>query len=192
MKNANLYLLFFALAFIVLACKKDNHELSLENVKYNNNKSSYPSTKMDSAQAINSIIKQKVQEVIDLSTLYSSGKQDTEIDSAMYSQLQGYFYKADSTTLQPLLKELDSFKVRAAKVHNLSIYEKIHKNDTLNFAKFDVEYFSAQNKSIARQQREAQYVLVSTPKQFKKEFKFFFLNFYQPPIKDSISLGVTK
>ncbi len=192
MKNFNQFLLLLGLTLLLIGCKKDKHELSLENVKYNNNKTSYPSANMDSAQAINAITKQKVQEVIDLSILYSSGKKDTEIDSAMYSQLQGYFFEADSTTLQPLLKELDSFKVRAAKVHSLNVYEKIHENDTLNFARFEVEYFSAQNKSLAKKQREAQYILVSSPKQFKKEFKFFFLDFYRLPIKDSTALGVTR
>lgn len=147
---------------------------------------------MDSAQAIQSITKQKVQEVLDLSILYSSGKKDTEIDSAIHSQLLGYFHNPDSLTLRPLLAELDSFKVRSAKVTDFKVYEKVHGVDTLNYASFNVDYFSDQNRPIAKRKKEAQYILVSAPKQFKKEFKFYFLNFYQEPVKDSTSVGVTR
>lgn len=191
MKHLNIFLILLIAVFAVIACKKEP-ELSLETVKYNNNKTTYPETKMDSAQAINAITKQKVQEVIDLSILYSSGNQDTEIDTAMYSQILGYFHKADSTTLKPLLSELDSLKVKNARVSNLEVFEKIHKKDTLNFAKFNVEYFDANKKAIATKQREAQYILMSAPKKFKKEFKFYFLNFYNKPLNDSTSAGVTR
>ncbi|WP_228410971.1 hypothetical protein [Chryseobacterium taklimakanense] len=126
MKHHNIFFILLIAVFAVIACKKEP-ELSLERVKYNNNKTTYPETKMDSAQAINAITKQKVQEVIDLSILYSSGNQDTEIDTAMYSQILGYFHKADSTTLKPLLSELDSLKVKNARVSNLEVFEKIHK-----------------------------------------------------------------
>lgn len=191
MKHLNIIFILLIAVFAVIACKKEP-ELSLETVKYNNNKKTYPETKMDSAQAINAITKQKVQEVIDLSILYSSGNRDTEIDSAMYSQILGYFHKADSTTLKPLLSELDSLKVKNARINNLNVFERIHKKDTLNFAKFSVEYFDANKKPIATKEREAQYILVSAPKQFKKEFKFYFLNFYNEPLNDSTSVGVTR
>lgn len=186
------YILFILIVFIgFFSCKKDN-ELSLEKVKYNSNKTSYPNTKMDSVQAINAITKQKVQEVLDLSILYSSSNKDTEIDSTMYAQILGYFHKSDSTTLKPLLSELDSLKVRNAKINTFSVYERIFNKDTLSFAKFDVEYFDANQKSIGTKNREAQYILASAPKKFKKEFKFYFLNFYNKPLMDSTSLGVTK
>ncbi len=191
MKHLNIILILLITFFAVTACKKEP-ELSLETVKYNNNKKSYPENKMDSAQAINAITKQKVQEVIDLSILYSSGNRDTEIDSAMYSQILGYFHKPDSTTLKPLLSELDSLKVKNAKISNLKVIERIHKKDTLNFAKFSVDYLDASKKVIATKEREAQYILMSAPKQFKKEFKFYFLNFYNKPLNDSTSVGVTR
>lgn len=191
MKHLNIIFILLITVFAVTACKKEP-ELSLETVKYNNNKKSYPENKMDSAQAINAITKQKVQEVIDLSILYSSGNRDTEIDSAMYSQILGYFHKADSTTLKPLLSELDSLKVKNAKISNLKVIERIHKKDTLNFAKFSVDYLDASKKVIATKEREAQYILMSAPKQFKKEFKFYFLNFYNKPLNDSTSVGVTR
>lgn len=179
---------------LAVACKKEQApNLSLEQVKYNSNKSSYPSTKMDSAQAINKITKQKVREVLELSILYKAGKQDTDIDAALYKQILGYFYKPDSLTVHKLLTELDSLNVGNARIGNFEVTERYFKEDTLNFARFDVQYFDRNNRPIGSFQREAQYVLVPAEIRFKKEFKFFFLNFYQRPIlKDSISSGVTR
>ncbi len=193
MSKLHRQVLVLLVALLTYSCQdKPEGPVSLEQVKYNNNKTSYPDTKMDSLQAINAITRQKVQEVIDLSILYSSGKKDTEIDSAMYTQILGYFHAPDSLTLQPLLQELEGFKVRSAKVNNLQVYEEYHQQDTLNFARFQVDYFDASNKPIARKQREAQYILVSSPQKFKKQFRFYFLTFYNQPLKDSISEGVTK
>ena len=179
---------------LAVACKKEQApNLSLEQVKYNSNKSSYPSTKMDSAQAINKITKQKVREVLELSILYKAGKQDTDIDAALYKQILGYFYKPDSLTVHNLLTELDSLNVGNARIGNFEVTERYFKQDTLNFARFDVQYFDRNNRPIGSFPREAQYVLVPAEIRFKKEFKFFFLNFYQKPIlKDSISSGVTR
>lgn len=175
----------------MIGCKKEDG-LSLEKVKYNNNKISYPKVQMDSTQAINAITRQKIQEVLDLSILYNSSNKDTEIDSTMYTQLLGYFHKADSNTLKPLLNELSAYNVKNAKIRNLSVYEKKYDKDTLNFAKFNVDYFGDNNKSIGSKVREAQYILISSPVKFKQEFKFYFINFYRTPPKDSVSVGVIK
>lgn len=190
MKKLN-KLFLLSLIFLIFSCKKEEPKPSLEEVKYNTNQKSYPSTKMDSALAINKITKQKIQELLDLSVLYNAGKKDTEIDSVVYSQMQNYFYKPDSMTFKPLFKELESLKVKKAKVNSLEVYKKTFKNDTLDFAKFDVEYFD-DTKPIGKYQRDAQYILLSAPIQFKREFKFYFLNFYKVPPNDSILSGVTK
>lgn len=188
----NIRNIFIITAILLLyACKKEESALSLEQIKYNNNQKSYPSTKMDSAQAINSITKQKIQELLDLSVLYSSGNKDTEIDSVMYAQMKNYFLNPDTLALKPLLKELESLKVHRAKINNIEVYKTFKGQDTLDFAQFDVEYFS-NHKSIGTFPRNAQFALISTPIQFKKEFKFYFLNFYKAPAKDSTSSGVTK
>ena len=85
-KKNNIVFLLIALFFVVFSCKKENTEPSdLEKLRNNNNKISYPVTKMDSAQAISFITKQKIQELLDLSTLYTSGNRDTEIDSVIYA-----------------------------------------------------------------------------------------------------------
>src|SRR5690606_27768239 len=193
MRKITRLILIFVLLSAVFACKKETPNLSLEQVKYNTNKSSYPSTKMDSAQAINKITKQKVREVLELSILYKAGKQDTDIDSALYNQILGYFYKPDSLTVRNLLNELDSLQVGNARIGSFEVTERYFKKDTLNFARFDVQYYDRNNLPVGTSAREAQYVLVPAEIRFKKEFKFYFLNFYQQPIlKDSTSSGVTR
>ncbi len=185
--------LILALVFIVFSSKKEATELSdLEKIRNNNNTVSYPVIKMDSAQAISFITKQKIQELLDLSTLYTSGNRDTEIDSVIYSQMKSYFSEDDSTKLQPLLKQLDSFKVKTAKVGNISVSKEIIGTDTLDFAKFDVEYFDQKNKSIGTFEKTAQYMLKLFPVKFKKEFRFYFVDFDPVPKKDSTSAGVVK
>lgn len=195
MNNPNKIVLFlFALLFSVLSCsKEETHPSDLEIVRNNNNQKSYPATKMDSAQAITSITKQKIQELLDLSTLYTAGNRDTEIDSVIYNQMmKSYFVNQDSTQLKTLLAQLDSLKVKSAKVGNIAVTKEITEKDTLDLARFSVEYFDARNRSLGIFEKNAQYVLKRSPVNFKKEFKFYFVNFDIPPVKDSTSVGVTK
>ncbi|WP_100076465.1 hypothetical protein [Chryseobacterium camelliae] len=194
MKINNNFLLFAILVCSLLACTKKTTEVSdLDKLRNSNNKASYPAVQMDSAQAINFITRQKVQELLDLSTLYLSGNRKTEIDSVIYSQMESYFHKPDSLTFNRLFRELDSLKVKTAKVKSLEVYKDYYKEDTLDFARFDVEYFDDKNRSLGNYEKNAQYILVSKPIQFKKEFKFYFLNFYAPPLKkDTTSVGVTR
>ncbi|MCQ9636488.1 hypothetical protein MP478_13360 [Chryseobacterium sp. WG14] len=193
MKKINNFLIFAVLFLAVIACNNKKTEVSdLDKLRNSNNAKSYPAVQMDSMQAINSITKQKVQELMDLSTLYLSGNRNTEIDTVIYSQMQSYFHKPDSLTFKRLFRELDSMKVRSIKVNNLSVYKEFYKKDTLDYAKFNVEYFDSKNKSLGNFEKNAQYILLSTPK-LKKEFKFYFLDFYSKPLKkDSTSVGVTK
>ena len=192
MKRINNFLVFAVLSLVIFACNKKTEISDLEKLRNSNNTKSYPAVQMDSMQAINSITKQKVQELLDLSTLYLSGNRNTEIDTVIYSQMQSYFHKPDSLTFKRLFTELDSLKVRSVKVNNLNVYKEFCKKDTLDYARFNVEYFDDKNKSLGSFEKNAQYILLSTPK-LKKEFKFYFLDFYSRPlVKDSTSLGVTK
>lgn len=193
MKIINKFLVFAVMLLTLAACNNKNKEVSdLDKLRNSNNTKSYPAVQMDSAQAINFITRQKVQELLDLSTLYLSGNRNTEIDTVIYSQMKSYFHRPDSLTFKKLFNELDSLKVKSAKVSSLEVYKDFYKKDTLDFAKFNVEYFDERNKSLGIFERNAQYILVSTP-QLKKEFKFYFLNFYSTPLKkDSTSVGVTK
>ncbi|RZJ51162.1 MAG: hypothetical protein EOO19_01390 [Chryseobacterium sp.] len=192
MKTINKTLFFSILIVLaVISCvKKDDPAISdLDKLRNTNNKT----VQMDSTQAINAITLQKVQDVLDLSTLYLSGEKNTEIDTAIYSKIEKYFQKSDSTTFKPLFKELESLQVKKVKVNNINIYQEIQNNDTLDLAKFNVEYFDKKNRSIGTFEKNAQYTLVSKPEKTNKEFKFYFLNFYQRPLKkDSTSTGVTK
>ncbi|MFC6267026.1 hypothetical protein ACFQH0_01465 [Frigoriflavimonas asaccharolytica] len=164
----------------------------LDTLRNSSNKKTYPAQQMDSVQAINSITSQKVQDVFDLSSLYIAGNKNTEIDSSIHAQIKFYFYKPDSLTLKPLFKELESLKVKSAKVNNLEVYDVYYKKDTLNFAKFNVEYFDKERKSIGKFDHKSQFILVPAPKKFKKEFKFYFLDFFSKPLNDSIKSGVIK
>ena len=95
MKTINNFLfLTILLGVIMIACtkKEENTNISdLEKLRNTNN----INVQMDSTQAINTITLQKVQDVLDLSTLYLSGNKKTEIDTAIYSKIEKYFQKSD-------------------------------------------------------------------------------------------------
>lgn len=194
MKSKNkIVILLISLLLITFSCNKESSQRSdLEIVRNNNNKKSYPVTKMDSAQAITFITKQKIQELLDLSTLYTAGNRDTEIDSVIFAQMKSYFVDQDSSKLSPLLLQLDSLKVQTAKVGNISVTKEIRGKDTLDLAKFYVEYFDFKNRLIGSFEKNAQYVLKPSPVKFVKEFKFYFVDFDSKLPKDSTSVGVTK
>lgn len=175
----------------LVSCDKkyDGKDNSLETLRTANNRVTYSKTKLDSVQAINVITSQKVQDLLDLSALYTSGNKDTEIDSVIYTQMQAHFLAKDSNNLKPLLKEMDSLKVKFAKVNNLMTSKSIHEKDTLDFATFDVEYYDNKKTYITTVNRKAQYLLKASPVKFQKEFKFYFTKFYQ---KESDSIQTTK
>lgn len=186
------FLFLFAILMVFASCKKEPAVSELDTIRNNTNKITYSDAVKDSAEAINSITKQKLQELLDLSALYTSGNRDTEIDSVIYSQMHSYFYKPDSNTLKPLLNELDTFNVANAKVNSLTVMKQIVGEDTLDLAKFKVEYFDEKAKSIGVYDREANYIMIPAPVKFKREFRFYFLKFYTNAVKDSTSSGVTR
>lgn len=195
MSKINKYItLLLSLPMLLLySCDKHITEKSdLDKIRTSNNRKSYPVAKMDSVQAIQYITKQKIQELLDLSTLYTSGNRDTEIDSVIYAQMNNYFVKPDSLKLKPLLRQLDSLKVKTAKVGPLQVAKRMKGKDTLDFATFGVEYFDQNNKSVGKFEKNAQYTLKLSPVKFKREFKFYFVNFDIRAPKDSIPSGVTK
>ncbi|MCD9856153.1 hypothetical protein LUD75_15615 [Epilithonimonas sp. JDS] len=195
MKNQNkLYWWTLTLSILIsglISCNKkyDGEDNSLETIRNANNNVTYTKSSLDSLQAINVITSQKVQDLLDLSTLYTSGNKDTEIDSVIYTQMQAHFMTKDSNNLKPLLKEMDSLKVRFAKVNNLKTSKSVIANDTLDFADFDVEYYDKKRTYITTVNRKAQYMLKASPVKFQKEFKFYFNNFYK---KETDSTKTTK
>lgn len=179
----------FILGFVSCNKKYEGEENSLETIRNANNRVTYTKSSLDSLQAINVITSQKIQDLLDLSTLYTSGNKDTEIDSVIYTQMQAHFLSKDSNNLKPLLKEMDSLKVRFATISNLKTSKSIIEKDTLDFANFDVEYYDKKRTYITTVNRKAQYMLKASPVKFQKEFKFYFTNFYK---KESDSIKTTK
>jgi len=195
MKNQNKLYWWIAVLFMIItgiiSCNKkyDGEDNSLETIRNANNRVTYTKSSLDSLQAINVITSQKIQDLLDLSTLYTSGNKDTEIDSVIYTQMQAHFMTKDSNNLKPLLKEMDSLKVRFAKVNNLKTSKSVVQQDTLDFANFDVEYYDKKKTYITTVNRNAQYMLKASPVKFQKEFKFYFNNFYK---KESDTTKTTK
>ena len=142
----------------IISCNKkyEGDENSIEVIRNANNNGTYSKTKLDSLQAINLITTQKVQDLLDLSALYTSGNKDTEIDSVIYTQMQAHFLSKDSSNLTPLLKEMDSLKVKFAKVSKLTTSKTVKEKDTLDFATFDVEYYDKSKTYITTVNRKAQ------------------------------------
>lgn len=175
----------------IISCNKkyEGDENSIEVIRNANNNGTYSKTKLDSLQAINLITTQKVQDLLDLSALYTSGNKDTEIDSVIYTQMQAHFLSKDSSNLTPLLKEMDSLKVKFAKVSKLTTSKTVKEKDTLDFANFDVEYYDNKRTYLTTVKRKAQFTLKASPVKFQKEFKFYFTNFYK---KDYDTIKTTK
>lgn len=182
------YILIMTMSFLAFySCKKDQREGAQE--KYPQNDNSYSNSKMDSLQAINQITKQKIQELLDLSTLYASNKKGTEMDTVIYNQIKTYFLEADSSLINPIVSEIKGLNAHHVKVGKVETEKLISKIDTLDQAKFNVEYFDQNKKMIKSFDKKAIFVLKKNPVKFKQEFKFYFVNFDS---KDSTSVGVTK
>lgn len=189
--NKNKILIYLFILMGLIACKKEQPISDIEVLRNGNNADVYPTTKLDSAQAIASITQQKLQELYDISALYSSGNKNTAIDSLNYNQIQGYFVKKDSNNVKNLLKELDSLKVKNVWVKNLEIASEIKGKDTLDYALYTVEYKNRDQKVIGEFNKKSQYKLLKSPINFKKEFKFYFVQM-DVKSKDSTSSAVNK
>lgn len=191
MKLNKILLILIIIFSLLISCKKNNETVNeLQILRESTNSKSYPAIQMDSLQAVNSITKQKVQELIDLSALYLDGNQDTYIDKAIFKQMEEYFYQPDSLTFKNIFEDFKLNDVKSAKVKNLELLEDIKNGDTLNIAKFSVEYFDKNNRYLGDFERKAQYTM--TPNKENKEFKFYFLTFYEGLEKDSTLSGVIK
>lgn len=192
MKSNKILLAFIIIFLLLVSCNKNNEKTinELQILRESTNSKSYPAIQMDSLQAVNSITKQKIQELIDLSALYLDGNQDTHIDKAIFKQMEEYFYQPDSLTFKNIFEDFRLNNVKSAKVKNLELFEDIQSGDTLNMVKFSVEYFDKNNRYLGDFERKAQYTM--TPNKENKEFKFYFLTFFQGLEKDSISSGVIR
>lgn len=179
---------FFLIVLMLISCKKEVSK-DFNQLKYSKNTTTYSKIKLDSAQAINHIASIKIQELLDLFSLYASGNRDTEIDSVIYKQMQSYFITNDTLSINKITKELDSLKVKTANASILEVIKEVRGIDTLNIARFNVEYFDKNNHKIGLQQKASKFILKKNPTKVSQEFKFYFKDFLQ---NDSTSVGKTK
>lgn len=180
----------------LVSCKK---ETIFEGVRdpeviktYHN--SSSATARMDSVASVNFITRQKLVEIYELTSLYSSSKGDTLMEEILYPQIQTYFLETDTVSIRNLITELDSLKVHYVEIKNMEVEEKDSiQPDSVRTVQFDVRYFSQDKKLIATEARKAVYVLKKEPRKFKHEFVFFFTELgAHPLVNDTISSEVTQ
>lgn len=180
----------------LMSCKK---ETVFEGVRdpeviktYHN--SSSATAKMDSVASVHFITRQKLVEIYELTSLYSSSKGDTLMEGILYPQIQTYFPEADTMSIRNLIMELDSLKVHYVEIKNMELEEKDSlQPDSVWTVNFDVRYFSKDKKLITSESKKAAYVLKKEPRKFKHEFVFFFTELGDHSfVNDTISSGVTQ
>ncbi len=197
MKIKSFIQLALGFIFVVWSCKNETTfqgKHDPEVIKTYRNHSS-PVSKMDSIASINFITKQKLTELYELSSLYSSNSEDSILQEILFPQIKSYFVENDTITPAKLLSELDSLQVYYIEIANLNLSVKDSiRPDSLKIVNFDVNYFSKDKKLISTRPKSATYILKKEPKQFKHEFIFYFSELADVPesINDTISSGVTE
>jgi hypothetical protein len=181
--------------WIIFSCKDDKYkgDYNPDAIKGYKNESSSVSSKMDSLEAVNFIAKQKLREFYELSAL-ASNTSDFEVDSLLKDQLLSYFPKKDTTEIYPLLRDLASKNVTYTSVTKFAILPKDSITpDSIKRVAYSINYFNADKKLIETNNRVGVFVLKQEPKQFKREFRFYFrsINEKNDSVqKDSIPSGV--
>ncbi|NLN33527.1 MAG: hypothetical protein GX159_08030 [Flavobacteriaceae bacterium] len=196
MKVKLLIILILGFGFFVSSCKNEttfqgNHDPEV--IKTYKNQSTAVS-RMDSLASVNFITRQKLTEVYELSSLYSSNPNDSLLREILYPQMQSYFLKNDSVEIRTILSELDSLRVHFVEIGNLRLNKKDSlRPDSVKLVDYSVRYFSQDKKLIDSLQKTAQYILKKEPKKFKHEFIFYFNDLSTPQVEnDTISSGVTQ
>ena len=197
MKIKTFIQLLLGFVFVVWSCKNEttyqgNHDPDVIKTYRNN---STPVSKMDSLASVNFITKQKLTELYELLSLYSSNPSDSLLREILFPQIQSYFLANDSINIVRLLNEMDSLNVNYVEVNQLKLLEKDSlMPDSVKSMNYSVRYFSKNKKLIDSIQKSATYILKKEPKKFKHEFVFYFsdLNNIQKAQKDTISSPVTQ
>lgn len=181
------------LTLAVISCKKETPPKSdLQMLRESGNEGTYTAKHLDSAQVIKTITNQKLQEVLDLSVLYTNGRKKSKIDSLIYEQISSYFYQPDSLTLTTVFNKIDSLGIKQVKVKDLDLYKlPVAESDSLDTAEFYLEYTDKEDKVSVTGPYSAQYILQSVPMKFQKEFRFYFINFFSKLQKNKTDSGVT-
>jgi hypothetical protein len=187
--------LILGLIFVFFACKKEpvfNGSHDPEVIKSYRNEAT-PVSMMDSLSSVNFIAKQKLKEVYELASFYSSNKNDSILKDRLYPQIQSYFSENDSLKISQLLSEMDSLKVNFVEINNVNLPNDSIISDSVRLVNYGVKYYSSNKKLIDSIQKSAQFILKKEPKKFKHEFIFYFnnLNAVQEE-NDTVSNGVTQ
>ncbi len=186
-------LLLIALCMVIFSCKKDSTysgDYNLEEIKSYKNEASTLNTKMDSAQAIDFISKQKLREFYELSTL-AINSNDSTVSQMLWEQLKTYFPKTDSMKIKSILEEMKAKNVKFASIENLKIQNLEEQSDTVKKINYTVNYFAESKKLVESNNRISIAVLKLEPIKFKKEFKFYFKTLDDKASNDTIPLGDT-
>jgi len=190
MKIKHFFPIAIGLIFIFFACKKEptfNGEHDPEVIKNYHNQAT-PASKMDSLASVNFIAKQKLTEIYELSSLYSSNAEDSILKGILFPQLQSYFLEKDSVNISKILNEMDSLKVHFVEISGLDYPQPDSLNiDSVKVVHYGVKYYSADKKLIDSLLKSAAFILKKEPKKFKHEFVFYFTDLNSPQsVKDTI------
>lgn len=196
MKIKSFIQIMLGLLFIVLSCKdgktfQGKHDPEVIKTYHN---SSTPVSRMDSLSSVNFITKQKLTELYELASLYSSNQNDSLMLEILFPQIQSYFLGNDTLTIYNLMHEIDSLKAYYVEVKSLNFSEKDSlKPDSIRSVNYNVVYYNRNKKLIDNIPKTAQYILKREPKKFKHEFIFYFTGLHSiQEINDTISFEVTQ
>lgn len=196
MKIKSLIIFVLGLIFVVWSCKdestfKGKHDPEV--IKTYRNQST-PASKMDSLASIGFITKQKLIELYELSSLYSSNEGDSLMREILYPQIKSYFLPNDSINWKQILSEMDSLKVHYVELNQLVFPDSDSLvADSVRHVNYQLNYYSKDKKLIDSFDKSAEFILKKEPKKFKHEFTFYFQNLSnQTVLNDTISVGVTQ
>ncbi|MFA5620923.1 MAG: hypothetical protein WDA08_11515 [Weeksellaceae bacterium] len=195
MKIKTLIQIALGLSFLLWSCKEKtvyqgNHDPEV--IKTYRNSTAV--TKMDSLTSVNFITRQKLTEVYELASLFTTNQNDSVMRNILYPQISSYFLDDDSIKINKLILEMDSLQVHFVEIRNLNLAEKDTLiPDSVRSVNYSVRYFSQNKQLIDSLSKSAKYVLKKDPKKFKYEFVFYFtdINTVQE-VKDTISSDVTQ
>lgn len=177
--NFYLYITILFLVFtLCIACNDKNkkkeylgRDISVDKVKIFKN-ISYIS--MDSLEIISHISEQKLQQIYDLALLANENRSNQKIDTAIISQLTGYFKedeRNDSINTYRLLKELDTLNVKYIDFKLIPIKNDSIVSDSIGKIFYNVNYYNRNKKYILTREKFAAYILEKIE---KNKFKFYF------------------
>lgn len=199
MKNKILYsigiiLLVVAIALVLLkTCSistqtdYDGDSNSEAIMKYENQQNF--TEKLDSLEFVETISKQKLQEIYDLGSLYFNTSPQ-KIDTLLEKQIRSYFYNNDSEAFNYLKKELIDNHVFYTKLQEIKMLERDSLlPDTIGSVNYKINFYNKDKKFIKTAENSMHYILKKNPEKLKSEFKYYIESFGE---KDTIRSGVIK